>query len=294
MISLQIRALCIYSNHIVLRYLITHLCPSSSRAAWPRFSGITYTIIFSVLVYMSACFSPDGNKLANRCQLEKYLKAIGSKLSVEMFDFSSKESSSSKVASTIPNRQRTSDCIAQHDVTKQQQTKPLEGQERYWLRKRACPQNVTTNYNKRSQIPGYCGDSRDVEEQSGSSTTNNGGEKVAPQFATPPVTPHLKRSQLLRGVKRKLITSPYFNEHKLHVSSGSGEELERRPRHLFVHYIPPKSPFNLIQESLFHDPWRLLIATIFLHRTSGKLIQLIVCLSVCLSIHLAICVETCL
>ena len=35
-------------------------------------------------------------------------------------------------------------------------------------------------------------------------------------------------------------------------------------------WIPPKSPFNLIQESLFHDPWKLLIATIFLNRTSGS------------------------
>lgn len=34
-------------------------------------------------------------------------------------------------------------------------------------------------------------------------------------------------------------------------------------------WIPPKSPYNLIQESLFHDPWKLLIATIFLNRTSG-------------------------
>ena len=35
-------------------------------------------------------------------------------------------------------------------------------------------------------------------------------------------------------------------------------------------WIPPKSPFNLIQESLFHDPWKLLIATIFLNRTTGR------------------------
>ena len=38
---------------------------------------------------------------------------------------------------------------------------------------------------------------------------------------------------------------------------------------LSSHWIPPKSPFNLIQESLFHDPWKLLIATIFLNRTTG-------------------------
>ncbi|XP_067139241.1 methyl-CpG-binding domain protein 4-like [Centruroides vittatus] len=35
-------------------------------------------------------------------------------------------------------------------------------------------------------------------------------------------------------------------------------------------WTPPKSPFNLIQESLYHDPWKLLVATIFHHRTTGK------------------------
>lgn len=34
-------------------------------------------------------------------------------------------------------------------------------------------------------------------------------------------------------------------------------------------WIPPKSPFNLVQETLFHDPWKLLVATIFLNRTAG-------------------------
>ncbi|CAI9737241.1 methyl-CpG-binding domain protein 4 isoform X2 [Octopus vulgaris] len=35
-------------------------------------------------------------------------------------------------------------------------------------------------------------------------------------------------------------------------------------------WTPPKSPFCLVQESLFHDPWKLLIATIFLNKTTGK------------------------
>ena len=35
-------------------------------------------------------------------------------------------------------------------------------------------------------------------------------------------------------------------------------------------WTPPRSPFNLVQEHLFHDPWKLLIATIFLNRTAGK------------------------
>jgi len=35
-------------------------------------------------------------------------------------------------------------------------------------------------------------------------------------------------------------------------------------------WTPPVSPYHLIQESLYHDPWKLLIATIFLNRTAGK------------------------
>ncbi|OWK02504.1 MBD4, partial [Cervus elaphus hippelaphus] len=42
-------------------------------------------------------------------------------------------------------------------------------------------------------------------------------------------------------------------------------------RKAFKKWTPPRSPFNLVQETLFHDPWKLLIATIFLNRTTGKM-----------------------
>ena len=35
-------------------------------------------------------------------------------------------------------------------------------------------------------------------------------------------------------------------------------------------YTPPKSPFKLIQEELYTDPWQLLVATIFLNKTGGR------------------------
>lgn len=35
-------------------------------------------------------------------------------------------------------------------------------------------------------------------------------------------------------------------------------------------WVPPRSPYALIQEDLFHDPWQLLIATIFLTKVTGK------------------------
>ena len=35
-----------------------------------------------------------------------------------------------------------------------------------------------------------------------------------------------------------------------------------------VKWHPPKSPFQLVQETTFYDPWRLLISTIFLQKTN--------------------------
>ena len=35
-------------------------------------------------------------------------------------------------------------------------------------------------------------------------------------------------------------------------------------------WIPPNSPYSLVQEVLYQDPWKLLVATIFLNRTTGK------------------------
>lgn len=36
-------------------------------------------------------------------------------------------------------------------------------------------------------------------------------------------------------------------------------------------WIPPRSPYALLQEDLFDRPWQLLIATIFLTKTKGRI-----------------------
>jgi len=57
---------------------------------------------------------------------------------------------------------------------------------------------------------------------------------------------------------KKIILSKYFTAKKsqpLIVLSGNMKQ-----------WTPPKSPYNLIQESLYHDPWKLLVASIFLNR----------------------------
>ncbi|XP_061701567.1 methyl-CpG-binding domain protein 4 [Syngnathoides biaculeatus] len=63
--------------------------------------------------------------------------------------------------------------------------------------------------------------------------------------------------------KRK--TSPYFGRKPL----ADGPSPPRRKA--FKKWTPPRSPFNLVQETLFHDTWKLLVATIFLNKTSGKM-----------------------
>ncbi|XP_050413979.1 uncharacterized protein LOC126828330 isoform X2 [Patella vulgata] len=59
-------------------------------------------------------------------------------------------------------------------------------------------------------------------------------------------------------------TSKYFK------TDGSSPRMPPPNFHRDVKWTPPKSPHNLIQESLFHDSWKLLVATIFLNRTTGK------------------------
>ncbi|XP_045615137.1 methyl-CpG-binding domain protein 4 isoform X1 [Procambarus clarkii] len=49
-----------------------------------------------------------------------------------------------------------------------------------------------------------------------------------------------------------------------------GDTLGRVRLKATAKWNPPRSPFNLFQESLYHDPWKLLVGTIFLNRTTGE------------------------
>ena len=66
----------------------------------------------------------------------------------------------------------------------------------------------------------------------------------------------------------------FFTERKISKKSryfGSSDDGTLAPPKLIqaAEWTPPRSPYNLIQESLFHDPWKLLTATIFLQKTTG-------------------------
>ncbi|XP_059189887.1 methyl-CpG-binding domain protein 4 [Centropristis striata] len=68
-----------------------------------------------------------------------------------------------------------------------------------------------------------------------------------------------------KTVEDKRKTSPYFRR------KAPEDALSPPRRKAFRKWTPPRSPYNLVQETLFHDPWKLLVATIFLNKTSGKM-----------------------
>lgn len=69
---------------------------------------------------------------------------------------------------------------------------------------------------------------------------------------------------------RKQVKSFYFKGEKSLANATSSKHSSPRGLHETVSYTPPKSPYNLIQEQLYDKPWQLLIATIFLNKTTGS------------------------
>ncbi|KAM4721231.1 methyl-CpG-binding domain protein 4 [Rhinophrynus dorsalis] len=98
----------------------------------------------------------------------------------------------------------------------------------------------------------------DTETQETSSDSRQGDTDALTSIKNPQYV--CTKSQV---EKRK--TSPYFSKKAIK------EALEQPKRKAFTKWTPPRSPFNLVQETLFHDPWKLLLATIFLNKTSGKM-----------------------
>ncbi|KAA0189397.1 hypothetical protein HAZT_HAZT010770 [Hyalella azteca] len=73
-----------------------------------------------------------------------------------------------------------------------------------------------------------------------------------------PVTP----DKVNADVAEPLKNSPYFK-----TESEALPKLGLKGR---SKWVPPRSPFNLIQETLYHDPWKLLVGTIFMNKVSGN------------------------
>ena len=67
------------------------------------------------------------------------------------------------------------------------------------------------------------------------------------------------------ATKQRLVRSKYFKKSLSTRNNVPRIGLTCKPK-----WIPPKSPFDLIQEKLYPHPWKLLVATIFLNKTNNK------------------------
>ncbi|XP_076469108.1 uncharacterized protein LOC143299667 [Babylonia areolata] len=77
----------------------------------------------------------------------------------------------------------------------------------------------------------------------------------------------LRQRQGARGSVSKRSSTTCNEESPYFKTDGTPLKMPKPVIHQDKKWTPPRSPFNLIQESLFHDPWKLLIATIFLNKT---------------------------
>ncbi|XP_044067904.1 methyl-CpG-binding domain protein 4 isoform X2 [Siniperca chuatsi] len=91
------------------------------------------------------------------------------------------------------------------------------------------------------------------------------GEVLLPDITRGSCTPVRDSQNKSKSMEDKRKTSSYFSRKPL------GDGLSPPKRKAFKKWTPPRSPYNLVQETLFHDYWKLLVATIFLNKTSGKM-----------------------
>ena len=117
---------------------------------------------------------------------------------------------------------------------------------------------------------------------------------VSPYFSTVIVSKPIsskknhKSSRRPRKKGSRIVKSPYFSKScptkerlvlgrkgkKVSSELTVEQPILRCHKHLeYPDFVPSKSPFNLVQESLWREPWKLLIATIFLNRTTGQCIK---------------------
>ncbi|XP_022102507.1 methyl-CpG-binding domain protein 4-like [Acanthaster planci] len=94
------------------------------------------------------------------------------------------------------------------------------------------------------------------------------GDSEVKSNSASPCRAKRQRTRRVATMPRKRISTRLRRTHKKSPYFGKGAT-KAPPKPSAEKWTPPKSPFNLVQESLFHDPWKLLVATMFLNRTTG-------------------------
>lgn len=245
--------------------------------------------------------SPEGRKFRSRVELERYISTIQTDLSMENVDFKIPNSllypekphqSAVEGSDGCCNAERATQDTRHTEFTELKSK--LETKSPYFSRrkKRLNPQREKSSFTKRrrkdtrssrtlKEVP-----KQDNKRSRRSKTSVALSRKMArnrvqdKHISKDPVHPTNRKSE---ASKRTHELAVVVSSKSVNLDSNGSDctlvstsdyfrttsEQESRS-YSSLTWIPPKSPFNLIQESLFHDPWKLLIATIFLNRTTGR------------------------
>ncbi|XP_042870901.1 neurofilament heavy polypeptide-like isoform X3 [Penaeus japonicus] len=103
-----------------------------------------------------------------------------------------------------------------------------------------------------------------------SSATPKTPKGASPKTPKAPRSEPAKKRKLGAKTEGPLIKKKKGTDQTSDYFRAKGEAVGRVRLKAASKWNPPRSPFNLFQESLYHDPWKLLIGTIFLNRTTGE------------------------
>ena len=235
--------------------------------------------------------SPEGRKFRSRVELQRYMLTVRNTLSIEKVDF--------KVPNSLADLQKPHQSAVEifcgsegvFDESKREEFTQLKENQHDMKSPYFAKKNKRSNSQKRQS---YSAKRRRIKTLSSSSykdatkpdikrsrrSKSNGAKtcKMA-RKRTPGTTKHLRHSTKRKSTDQTESLGAVVSTKRFKLESNQSDSTpfftsdyfkSSDPQSKLVpSWIPPKSPFNLIQESLFHDPWKLLIAAIFLNRTKG-------------------------
>ncbi|KAF7695087.1 methyl-CpG-binding domain protein 4 isoform X2 [Silurus meridionalis] len=224
--------------------------------------------------------SPQGKRFRSKAELQKYLLSEECvHLDLDAFDFTPKTKARTEKSDSEkpqqkkerkPGRRKTTRTAENHPGTQNTEAQMQETKSNIEeLTDNQCErEEASTSENILTAVPVISvtaapeseGELREEEETEESEEVSDKKGNRAGCEKSSPVRNKRNGTNLLSEKRR---TSPYFKK--------KNDGLSPPKRKAFRKWTPPRSPFNLVQETLFHDPWKLLVATIFLNKTSGKL-----------------------
>ncbi|XP_067015273.2 methyl-CpG-binding domain protein 4-like [Anabrus simplex] len=247
---------------------------------------------FDVYIY-----SPAGKKFRSRNELRAFLEKEESPLNINQFNFSVRRRASISEYSLKstgtgatdaqngdekpPHYQKTKR-VSENEVLHRRKIQKVNDSQEFrdkkgvdWIggevENLVCTPALLPTLMKESEFEGETshldGGGENVNENvSGTTDGTSGQDDIVTNHCEGGGTPSLNNLEE-QEKNEKISNSVNVEMNNIQPEvTGTDNPGVHKSRH--VKWTPPRSPFNLIQETLYHDPWQLLIATIFLNKTS--------------------------